>query len=94
MTLARADADSNGILVDGSDVELGHDEYYAVIENGSVTVIKGGAARNWQEDAPEPELDSALPFKIEFPERGRGIFFEKTLLAAGECSDIELTFEG
>ncbi len=94
VTLARADADSNGIVVDGSDVELAHDEYYAVVEDGAVTVIRAGAARNWQDDAPELRLDAELPFKIEVPERGRGIFFEKTLLAAGECSDIELTFEG
>ena len=65
VTLSQADANSNGIVVDGNDIVLGHDQFYAVVDGDGVTVIKGGAVRNWQEAAPELGLDVELPFQVD-----------------------------
>jgi hypothetical protein len=92
ITLVRADAEGNGIRVDGSDVELAHDKYYAIAEGDEITVIKGGAARNWQDEAQGLSLDVQAPYRIEVPESGQKMFFEKTLLSAGESPDIEIQF--
>jgi hypothetical protein len=88
--LVRGGAEYNGLAVGGSEIELPH-EKYLVVDNGSyASVIKTGALRNWQEERPAVELAVAEDLPIAVPETGTALYFEKTLLDAGESPDIRL----
>ncbi len=93
LTLANADAAGNGILINGENVFLGHDQYYAMADESGITVIKGGAVHNWQEEVGDAEMSVEVPYKVEIPTTGTQMSFEKTLLSAGESPDIEIVFE-
>jgi hypothetical protein len=74
-------------------VFLGHDQYYAMADESGITVIKGGAVHNWQEEVGDAGMTVDVPYKVEIPTTGTQMSFEKTLLSAGESPDIEIVFE-
>ncbi|MCX7049276.1 MAG: hypothetical protein NTX50_27795 [Candidatus Sumerlaeota bacterium] len=94
--LGQSAAFSNGLIVDGTQIELPNNRYLAVDNGGYITILKAGAVREWQEKdaapvtlvAPEPPLPEAI-----FPAVGVAYRFEKTFLTAGESPDIILSYE-
>lgn len=90
--LTEADSGGNRIDVNGNEVFLAHDNYYAEVDGDGVSVIKAGTVHYWQEDKGRVNLDVELPHNIEVPRTGRQICFGKTLLSAGESPDVELEF--
>ena len=92
-TLLQGGADYNGIMVDGTRVDLPHHKYLAIDNGGYVTVLKGTEMRDWMEhvqDSPEPAAAVVEPFRV--PVVGLPVRFEKTYLEAGESPGIMLTY--
>jgi hypothetical protein len=78
-------------VIGGTRVDVPHDKYLAVDNGGSISVLKAGETRNWQEQALQPvTLAEPEHFEITMPEMGVSFLFEKVLLGAGESPDITL----
>jgi hypothetical protein len=91
LTLEASDGLVNTMALGGSTVALPVDRY-AVVNNGtSLSVIKAGEVRGWQDEALRPvEVAVEARFDLELPAMGVALRFEKMLLAAGESADIEV----
>ena len=91
LTLEASDGLVNTMALGGSQVALPVDRY-AVVNNGtSLSVIKAGEVRGWQDEALRPvEVAVEERFDLELPAMGVALRFEKMLLAAGESADIEV----
>ncbi|MBT7065606.1 MAG: hypothetical protein HN919_04840, partial [Verrucomicrobia bacterium] len=91
LTLEASDGLVNTMELGGSQVALPVDRY-AVVNNGtSLSVIKAGEVRGWQEEALRPvEVAVEERFDLELPKMGVALRFEKMLLAAGESADIDV----
>ena len=89
--LESSDGLVNTMDIGGTEVSLPVARY-AVVNNGdSLSVIKAGEVRGWQEKALRPvEVAMAERFDIELPLVGVVLRFEKTLLEAGESPDIDV----
>ncbi|MFC1497077.1 hypothetical protein ACFLS1_01205 [Verrucomicrobiota bacterium] len=91
-TLSDADNDANGLLIEGSEINISHDQYYAVADGKKVSVLKAGELHNWQEEGSDINMEVSIPYKLDIPQAGVRVCFEKTLLSAGESPDIEIGF--
>jgi len=89
--LVESGATYNGLALGGTTVNVPHDKYLVVGNGANISVLKGGAARDWQDkDEVEVALTDAETFSVSIPEIGTELLFEKTLLSAGESPDIEM----
>lgn len=92
--LENSDVKYNGINIDGTSIELEHNQYLALDNGSHVTILKGSAEHNWQEQRDLlPEL---LPVEVSqeivFPKVGTPHRFEKTLLAENETMDMVIEY--
>ena len=92
LTVNSSDADHNIISIGGKPVELEHDKYLVLDNGSSLSIIRAGAAHDWQEQGQEVDLAVNIPHRINFPRTGNSLKFEKALLGAGESPDITLIF--
>ncbi len=88
--IARSDADYNDIQIDGTRISLPNDKYLAIDNGDSLSVLKAGEVRDWQDDATEVQLETPESCSVDLPETGIALRFEKMLLSAGESADIEM----
>ncbi len=91
--LATGGETYNGLMVNGSTIDLPHDRYLAIDNGGVVTVIHGGQVRDWQDAAPAPTpLIPDVSQTFDIPHVGTPLYFEKTYLEAGESPDVVLRY--
>lgn len=89
LRIAKSGTDYNGVSINGTQVHLPHNTYLLIDNGNYISVLKAGSARNWQTPGkPLLDLQPEQTFCIDFPNIGIPMFFEKTLLAAGESSDM------
>jgi hypothetical protein len=94
--LTRGGADYNTLDVRGAEVRVAANRYLAVDHGTHVSLLRAGRAAPWFQTAPAAGARVALfagAAAPELPVVGQALFFEKTLLAAGESPDIVLAYE-
>lgn len=91
--LVRTDADGNTFSIDGKDISVRHNQYLAIEDGNRLTVLKAGEVHNWQDEVKDLGMVASVQPRIELPQTGTPLYFEKTLLSAGESPDIEIIFQ-
>jgi hypothetical protein len=96
-TLATGGEHYNGLIVNGSTIDLPHNRYLAIDNGDFVTVLHSNRIRDWQDVAEAPtSLIPTASQTIEIPQIGKPLHFKKTYLEAGESPDVVLhyTYKG
>jgi tetratricopeptide (TPR) repeat protein len=96
VTIARAADDNNTLSYNGNDVQVQHDDYLLVDNDGAyLTAVKTGRMQHWSEEA-EPVRFPGVPAIVVVPVVGRTVKFEKTLLDASDRLElvVHYTWQG
>ncbi len=85
--------DNNGLLIDGTRVDLPTEQYLVTAGDDGLVVLRADSAGVWQEVQGRsvqhaPVRPVALGASV--PLVGRAVHFEKTLLKAGESPDLQV----
>jgi hypothetical protein len=83
---------SNTLDIGDNPINLSHEKYVLIDNNGSLTAIRAGAMQHWQEASKYVEFVKA-PQTIEIPRIGELVRLEKTLVKPGDEMVVRFDYQ-
>ncbi|MFP4057096.1 MAG: tetratricopeptide repeat protein [Candidatus Brocadiia bacterium] len=86
-----AGEEANRFVVAGNTVEVPHEQYLLIDNDGFLTAVRAGEMRHWLE-APKAVHFAPVPQDIEVPRLGRLAKLEKTLVEPSDVLVLQATY--
>ena len=95
VTVSRAADEANTLTYAGNTLEVAHEDYLLVDNDGFLTAVKSGRMQHWSVET-EPVRFPGVPAAVVVPAVGQTLKFEKTLLDPSDAPNLEAeyTWEG